>query len=151
MEYDTTHLESIATAVVDAAFHLHRSLGPGLLESVYESVLARMLEERGYRVERQKVVSFEYCGMRFEDGFRADLVVEGTIVVELKSVERLAPVHVKQRLTYLRLLDLRVGFLINFNTATFKEGIQRVVNQHREATPSRLRVKPALPLPCDPA
>jgi GxxExxY protein len=147
MEYDATHLELLATAVVDAAFHVHRGLGPGLLESVYESVLARMLEERGYRVERQKVVSFEYCGMRFEDGFRADLVVEGAIVVELKSVERLAPVHAKQLLTYLRLLDLRVGFLINFNTATFKEGIQRVVNQHRENIPPLFRATPARSLP----
>jgi GxxExxY protein len=121
-------VEKLATAVIDAAYHLHRELGPGLLESVYETVLARMLEERGLRVERQKTVGITFHGLRFEEGFRADLLVEELIVVELKSVERFAPVHLKQVLTYLRLLDLRLGLLIDFGAARFKEGIKRVVN-----------------------
>ena len=95
-------VELVVTAVVDSAFHLHRELGPGLLESVYETVLTRMLEERGLRVERQKAVSFEYQGMHFDDAVRVDLLVEGVLVIELKSVEQASPIHLKQLLTYLR-------------------------------------------------
>ena len=126
--------------VVDAAFQLHKELGPGLLESVYEVVLAKMLAERGLRVERQSPVPIVFHGCRFEEGFRADLIVEGKLLIELKSVEFLQPVHGKQVLTYLRLLDLRMGLLINFGAATFKEGVKRIVNSHQDFASSRLRV-----------
>lgn len=132
--------EELSAAVVDAAFHLHKDLGPGLLESVYESVLARMLEERGLSVERQKTLAFNFHGMHFNEGLRIDLLVNETLVVELKSVETLAPVHAKQLLTYLRLLGLPLGLLINFGAATFKGGCKRVVNQHSDFASSRLRV-----------
>jgi iron complex transport system substrate-binding protein len=103
-------------------------LGPGLLESVYEVILARELEQRGYRVERQKSIPINYEGLQFDEGFRADLVVGGCLIVELKSVESLAPVHSKQLLTYLRLTSFRLGLLINFGAALLKEGIKRVAN-----------------------
>lgn len=136
--------EQLSTEIVDAAYRLHRDLGPGLLESVYEAVLAGMLTRRGLQVERQKVVPFEFDGMHFDEGLRVDLLVDGTVIVELKSVERLSPVHTKQVLTYLRLMNLSLGLLINFGAPTFKEGIRRVVNDHRDIASSRLRVN--LPL-----
>jgi iron complex transport system substrate-binding protein len=117
--------------VVDASYRIHRDLGPGLLEGVYEVVLAKALEQRGLRVERQKPVPIEYAGLRFEEGFRADLVVEGCVVVELKSVEHLLPVHSKKLLTYLRLMNLNVGLLINFGAPMLKSGIKRVVRDLR--------------------
>jgi GxxExxY protein len=107
------------------------------------------LERRGLKVERQKPVSFDFDGMRFDDAFRVDLLVEGSVVVELKSVETLAPVHSKQVLTYLRLLHLPVGLLINFGATTIKEGLHRIVNNYifSPSAPPRLRVnqKPELP------
>lgn len=109
---------------------IHIDLGPGLLESVYEVVLARTLEKRGFQVERQKVVRFEYEGIVFEEGFRSDLLSDSRVVVEIKSVENLAPVHFKQTLTYLRLLNLQVGLLINFGAPTLKKDLRRV-NQSR--------------------
>jgi iron complex transport system substrate-binding protein len=130
-------LDDITGAVVDAAMKIHQGLGPGLLESVYEAVLARELERRGFRVERQKVVSFEFDGMRFEEGLRVDLLIEGRVVVELKSVETLAPVHKKQVLTYLRLLHLPVGLLVNFGSATLKDGLHRIVNNLNPSAPPR--------------
>src|SRR5262249_23720527 len=99
-----------------------------LLESVYEAVLARELQRRGLRVERQAPVSFVFDEMHFDEGFRADLLVESNVIVELKSHEKLAPVHSKQTLTYLRLMNLPVGLLIKFGGATLKEGLQRIVN-----------------------
>ena len=134
------NIEEFSAIVVDAAFHLHKDLGPGLLESVYEAVLARKLEQRGLKVERQRVVSFDFQGMHFDEGLRVDLLINDCLVVELKSVENLAPVHAKQVLTYLRLLDLRLGLLINFGAATFKEGIKRIANNHQAFASSRLRV-----------
>ena len=125
---------------MDAALKIHIGLGPGLLESVYEVTLARTLERRGFRVERQKVIRFEYDGMVFEEGFRTDLLVEGCVVVELKSVEKLAAVHSKQVLTYLRLMHLQVGLLINFGAATLKEGRHRIVNNLPTSASPRLRV-----------
>ena len=107
-------LDDVTGAIVDAAIKIHRELGPGLLETVYEIVLARALERRGFLVERQKCIRFEYDGMVFEEGFRADLLVEEGVVVELKSVEKLSAVHSKQLLTYLRLMRLPVGLLLNF-------------------------------------
>ena len=134
------NVEEISAEVVDAAFHLHKDLGPGLLESVYEVVLAKLLEQRGLSVERQKPIPIQYAGLRFDEGFRADLIVEGSLLIELKSVENLAAVHGKQVLTYLRLLELPLGLLINFGSATFKDGIKRIVNNHTNFASSRLRV-----------
>jgi iron complex transport system substrate-binding protein len=132
--------DELTGMIVDAAFHIHQHLGPGLLESVYEQVLAAALQRRGLKVERQKPVSFTYDGMVFEDGFRVDLLVEGCVVVELKSVEKLAPVHAKQVLTYLRLMNLPVGLLINFGAGTLKEGLHRIVNGYVPSVSPRLRV-----------
>jgi GxxExxY protein len=121
-------LDETTGEIIDSALKLHRNLGPGLMESVYEAILAKELARRGFLVERQKPVHFEYDGMMFEEGLRLDLLVDGRVIVELKSVEKLAPVHSKQLLTYLRLMKLPVGLLINFGAATLKEGLQRVVN-----------------------
>ncbi|HSJ09627.1 MAG TPA: GxxExxY protein [Longimicrobiales bacterium] len=114
--------------IVDAAYRIHVALGPGLMESVYQAVLARDLVRRGHTVLIQQKIRFEYDGMVFEQGLRPDLIVDGLVVVELKSVEILAPVHPKQLLTYLRLLRLRYGLLINFGGATLKEGVRRIIN-----------------------
>ncbi|MCC7517794.1 MAG: GxxExxY protein [Verrucomicrobiae bacterium] len=138
-------LDDITGATVDAALKIHMELGPGLLESVYEAVLARTLERRGFHAERQKVIRFEYDGMVFEEGFRVDLLVEGRVVVELKSVEKLAPVHGKQLLTYLRLMNLPVGLLINFGAATLKEGLHRIVNHLDASASPLLRVNQSRP------
>ena len=118
----------IATAVVDAAFKIHTTLGPGLLESVYEAVLDFELQRRGLRVARQIGLPVNYEGVKLELGFRIDLIVNNKLIIEVKSIESLAPVHKKQLLTYLRLTDLRLGLLINFNVDRIKDGIQRVVN-----------------------
>lgn len=134
------NLEEISAIAVDCAYRLHVDAGPGLLESVYEVVLARMLEERGLAVRRQMPVPIRLMGMTFDEGFRADIVVNGIFLIELKSVEQLAPVHAKQVLTYLRLLDLPLGLLVNFGAATFKEGVKRIVNKHTNFASSRLRV-----------
>jgi iron complex transport system substrate-binding protein len=132
--------EELSAIVIDTAFHIHKELGPGLLESVYESILARSLKRRGLRVERQKTIVFEYDGMTFDEGLRVDLLVNEQLVIELKSIEALASVHTKQLLTYLRLLNQPMGILINFGAATFKEGCKRVVNGPQSLTSSRLRV-----------
>ncbi|MEM7015450.1 MAG: GxxExxY protein [Verrucomicrobiota bacterium] len=124
----TEELEQIAKDVVDASMKLHMDLGPGLLESVYTVILQKKLEDRGYRVEREVGIPVEYDGINFEMGFRADLVINGCFIVELKSVEKLAPVHAKQLLTYLKLTDLRLGLLINFGEALLKNGIKRLAN-----------------------
>ncbi len=133
-------LDDVTGEIVDAAYKLHTGLGPGLLESVYETVLARDLQRRGLLVERQKKVSFDYDGLHFDDGLRLDLLVESRVVVEIKSVERLLPVHPKQVLTYLRLLNLSVGLLINFGAPTLKEGLKRIVNGLEPSASPRLRV-----------
>ena len=118
----------IGTAIVDAALAIHRELGPGLMESVYEAVLADELKRRGFVVERQVPVPIHFHGRTFEEGFRADLIVEGLVIVELKSVESLTPAHKKQVLTYLRLSNCKLGYLINFGAALLKDGITRMVN-----------------------
>jgi GxxExxY protein len=122
------HENDIAKIIVDAAFKVHKTLGPGLLESVYETVLAHEIEGRELAVERQKPIAIDYEGVRFDEGFRADLVVGGKVIVELKSLETVAPVHKKQLLTYLRLADKRLGLLINFGANLMKEGVFRVAN-----------------------
>lgn len=128
-------IDRISGDVVDLAIRIHRELGPGLLESVYEAVLAGKLVEKGYRVIRQHPVDIEFDGTRFEAAFRIDLFVDDRLVVEIKSVEKLAPVHAKQVLTYLRLTKQPVGLLINFGGETLKEGVRRLVNNY---TPSAL-------------
>jgi len=132
--------DDLTGVIVDTAFQMHQGLGPGLLESVYEVVLAAALQRRGLKVERQKPIAFTYDGMEFEEGFRVDLLVEECVVVELKSVEKSNPVHSKQVLTYLRLMKLPVGLLINFGAATFKEGVHRIVNGYIPSASPRLRV-----------
>ena len=118
----------IAKAVVDAAIQVHRQLGPGLLESVYEIALAFELRERGFRVERQIAVPVKYGSLLFEEGFRIDLLVNDLVIVEVKSIESVIAVHKKILLTYLRLANKRLGLLINFGTELIKNGISRVVN-----------------------
>jgi GxxExxY protein len=118
----------IAKQIVDVAFKVHTTLGPGLLESVYETVMSYELQKRGLRVRRQQAIPVVYEDVRMDLGFRADLIIGSKVVVEIKSVEALAPVHKKQLLTYLRLMDKRLGLLINFNVELIKNGISRVVN-----------------------
>jgi iron complex transport system substrate-binding protein len=137
-------IDEITGGVLDVSLRLHRELGPGLLESVYELLLAGRLEQLGFTVARQQLISAEFDGTLFEGAFRADLVIEQRLLVEIKSVERLTPVHSKQLLTYLRLTKQPVGLLINFGAATLKEGFKRIVNDYRPSAslPSspRLRV-----------
>jgi len=118
----------VARRVLDAAFEVHTTLGPGLLESVYEVILAHELRKAGFSVERQKAIPIHYDGLKFEEGFRADLVVDGIVIVELKSVQALSAVHAKQVLTQLRLANCRLGLLINFGEVHLKNGIKRIVN-----------------------
>lgn len=118
----------IGTKIVETAIAVHRALGPGLLETVYEVVLARALQEEGLRVERQVPVPIVFRGIRFEEGFRADMVVEGQVIVELKSVEKVTAAHRKQLQTYLRLTGCKLGYLLNFGEALMKHGITRAVN-----------------------
>ena len=118
----------IAKQLLDAAFVVHTKLGPGLLESVYEVVIAYELKKRGLTAERQKPMPILYDNIRFDEAFRSDLVVNGKVIAELKSVEALLPVHAKQLLTQLRLSGLKLGLLINFGEAHLKNGIKRVIN-----------------------
>ena len=118
----------LAKVVVDAAFKVHSALGPGLLESVYEVVLAHELRGRGLRVERQVPISIVYDGLILDEAFRADLLVENLLIVEIKSTESSPPVHKKQLLTYLRLSGHKLGLLINFGAPLIKDGITRLVN-----------------------
>ncbi len=118
-----------ATLVVDAAFKVHTRLGPGLIESVYREVLKYELEKRGLRVAREVPIPVVYETVHLDIGFQADLIIEELVIVELKSVEQVHPVHKKQLLTYLRLADKRLGLLINFNVPLIKDGISRVVNR----------------------
>ena len=133
-------VETLSEIAVDCGFRIHEQLGPGLLESVYETLLASGLARRGLFVERQKVIPIEFEGISFAEGFRADLVIESQLLIEIKSIERLTPVHGKQLLTYLRLTKQPLGLLMNFGAATFKEGLKRVVNHHTNFASSRLRV-----------
>jgi iron complex transport system substrate-binding protein len=133
-------LEALSGDVIDVAMRLHRQLGPGLLESVYEILLAGKLAELGFTVARQKLVDIEFESVRIAGAFRVDLIVEGCLLIEVKSVERLLPLHGKQLLTYLRLMQQPVGLLINFGGETLKEGLRRVVNDYRPSAPPRLRV-----------
>lgn len=121
-------IEEIATAVIDCGFHLHRDVGPGLLESVYVAVLAKRLMLLGFRVETQKAIPAEIDGIAFGDAFRADLMVNDCLILEIKSVEKLAPLHIKQLLTYLRLTHLPLGLLMNFGGERYGDNVKRVMN-----------------------
>lgn len=133
-------VDDVTGLVVDAALKLHVRLGPGLLESVYETLLARDLEACGLKIQRQLAIAFDFEGLHFDEGLRVDLLVNDILVVELKSIDKLSPVHTKQVLTYLRLLKLPVGLLINFGGATLKEGLRRVVNNYTPSASSVLRI-----------
>lgn len=130
-------LEGVARIAVDCGFQLHKELGPGLLESVYEILLTESLKERGLTVRRQVPVPIKFKGVVVDNAFRIDLLIQDRLVIELKSTERDSALYPKQLLTYLRLMDLPLGLLMNFGQETFKQGIKRVVNNHGEpAQPS---------------
>jgi iron complex transport system substrate-binding protein len=136
-----TDIDRISGDVLDIALRVHRELGPGLLETVYEVVLAGKLADLGYQVDRQMPVDIEFEGLRFAAAFRIDLFVAGRLLVEIKSVEKLNGAHGKQLLTYLRLTKQPVGLLINFGGETLREGVRRIVNDYRPSSaPPRLRV-----------
>jgi GxxExxY protein len=122
------HENEIGTVIVDCAVKLHKNLGPGLLESVYEAVLAKQLQLAGLTVHRQVPIPIVYEGISFDEGFRADLIVNQSVIIELKSVETLHPVHKKQLLTYLKLTGLKLGYLLNFGDELMKNGITRIIN-----------------------
>jgi len=124
-------LEELATIAIDCGFQIHNSLGPGLLESVYEIILARSLERRGLNADRQKPVNITFDGMVIKDAFRYDLLVNDRLLIELKATERTMSIHGKQVLTYLRLMHLPLGLLMNFGAPTFKLGLQRIVNNYK--------------------
>ncbi len=118
----------LSKVIIDCAMDIHRDLGPGLMESVYETVLAFELKTKGLKVECQKPVRLLYKGISFDDAFRADMIINDKVIIELKSIEKISKVHSKQLLTYLRLMNLKLGLLINFGKSLLKDGIHRVVN-----------------------
>ncbi|WP_298282340.1 GxxExxY protein [Novosphingobium sp.] len=124
------HVDQISAIVIDEAIRIHRELGPGLFESVYESILAGRLEARGLRVDRQLTVPVEFDGKRFDAAFRVDMLIEGSIILEIKAVDQLSKAHERQLITYLRLMKRPLGLLLNFSGATMKEGIRRLVNSY---------------------
>jgi GxxExxY protein len=130
-------IEQIATDVLDISVRLHRDLGPGLLESVYEAILAAKLASLGYLVARQRAIDIEFEGLRFDAAFRIDLLVDDRLLIEIKSVERLNSAHAKQLLTYLRLTNQPLGLLINFGGATLMEGVRRLANNYKPVASSR--------------
>lgn len=125
-------IEELAKVAIDCGFQVHDDIGPGLLETAYEAFLAARLAERGLRVEAQKPVPVTYRGVTIRDAFRVDLLVEEALIIEVKSVERLAPAHAKQVLTYLRLMDQPLGLLMNFGADLFRDGLKRVINNRSD-------------------
>lgn len=125
-----TELEELARIVIDCGYNLHKDIGPGLLETVYEVLLVQSIQERGLNVVRQVPIPIRYKGIIVDNAFRADLIVENRLIVELKSTEQIAPVHGKQLLTYLRLMELPLGLLMNFGMYSFKDGIKRIANDY---------------------
>ena len=123
------HENDIGKCIVDTAIQIHRNIGPGLLEKVYEAILANQLTEQGFNVKRQVAIPIHYQGIKFDEAFRADLIIENKVIVELKCVENLNNSHKKQLLTYLRLTDIHLGYLLNFNEYLMKNGINRTVNR----------------------
>ena len=130
---NSVHVDELSRIVVDECIRIHRELGPGLLESVYETVLSAVLMRRDLKVERQVPVDIQYDGLKIPGAFRIDLLVEGVLTLEIKSVEALTNLHAKQLLTYLRLTNRTLGLLLNFSGETMKEGIRRVANNHGRA------------------
>ena len=128
--FDAERLEQLARIVVDCGYRLHREIGPGLLESVYEILMCAELEALGLQFQRQLAIPIEHRGIRIENAFKADILVEDCLLVELKSTEAHVPVHAKQLLTYLRLMKLPLGLLINFGAASFKDGVRRIANDY---------------------
>jgi len=122
----------IGKCIVDIAIQIHREMGPGLLETVYETILAHQLRRRDFEVKRQVAIPVEYRGLKFDEGFRADLIIENKVIVELKCVEKLNNAHRKQLLTYLRLTEMHLGYLLNFSESLMKYGIHRTVNNLKE-------------------
>lgn len=122
------HENELAKIIVDCSYKVHRTLGPGLLEAVYQAALVYELTKRGLTISVERGIPAEYEEVRLDCGFRADIIVENRVIIEIKSIEALAPVHGKILLTYLRLADMRLGLLINFNVDLIKDGIRRVVN-----------------------
>lgn len=125
-------INAITGAVVDCAVKIHADLGPGLMESVYEAILHKKLEGRGLRVARQVAIPVRYEGLSFQEAFRADLIVEGQVILELKSIDQISKAHRKQLLTYLKLSGLQVGLLLNFGAHLMRDGIARVVCDYRD-------------------
>lgn len=118
----------LSRIIVDCCFNIHTALGPGLLESVYEELLAYEIQKRGINIKRQQGIAVIYDNIKMDLGFRADIIVENKVIIEIKSVEAIAPVHQKQLLTYLKITGLKLGLLVNFNEALIRDGIQRIVN-----------------------
>ena len=133
-------IEELARVAIDCGLMVHKRLGPGLLEAAYEKILAHKISVLGLSVKTQVLMPIEIDGMLVEQGFRADIIVEGKLLIEVKSVERLAPVHSRQVLTYLRFMNLPLGLLMNFSGMTLREGLKRVVNNHQDSTGSRLEI-----------
>ena len=133
-------VEELSAIAVECGYKLHVNLGPGLLESVYEALLAKSLSDLDLKVDRQKPIKIKYRDVVLDEGFRVDLLAEDRLLIELKSTERHMPVHAKQVLTYLRLMNLPLGLLMNFGAPTFKMGCRRIVNNHTDFAASRLRV-----------
>ena len=129
-------MDEVTRDVIGLSMSIHKDLGPGLLESVYETVLAAAITRNGYSVARQKPVDIDFDGLKIAGAFRIDLLVDDRLVLEIKSVEQIQPVHSKQLLTYLRLLKQPVGLILNFGGATMKEGIRRLVNNHMDSASS---------------
>ena len=127
---DDNRIEKVARAVIDHGFRLHKTIGPGLLETAYEAFLEASLRDGGFEVDRQLALTATYGRLTIDNAFKIDLLVEKCVVVELKSVERLLPVHSKQVLTYLRLTQLPVGLLINFGAELFRDGVKRIIDNH---------------------
>ena len=134
-------IEKVAAEIVDAPFKVHTALGPGLLESAYEACLVHELRKRGLQCERQVVLPIEFDGEKVDAGFRSDVMVEDAVIIEIKAVEQVVPVHQAQLLTYLKLSKRSLGFLINFNVAHLKDGLQRVVLNH-STSPLRAPSRP---------
>lgn len=136
-------LEEIVTIAIDCGFRTHKGPGPGLLESAYQAVMVELLRRKGLSVQEELIISIVFEDITIDRGFRADIVVDGKLLIELKSVERLAPVHGKQVLTYLRLANLPLGLLMNFGGETFKEGLRRITNGYNDSDTTYRRSRQA--------
>jgi GxxExxY protein len=126
--YTKSEYEALIKIAFDCGMQIHKDVGPGLLESVYESVLADRLQNIGIKVDRQQPINIEIDGKQYSDAFRFDLLLNRMLIIEVKSIERLGPLHIKQTLTYIRLMHLPFGLIFNFGAETFKEGMRRVIN-----------------------